>query len=210
MIETIVSTKTRILDAAEHLFADHGFQGTSLRRITSEAGVNLAAVNYHFQSKEALLHAIYERRAGPINRRRLDLLDAIEAGGEYDVARILDAFVRPVFELGSEVGHVPRLMMRLLYVETEGMFQHVFERHFRPTFLRFAAALRRATPHLSDQQLMLRMQFFIGSFAHVMASGRVLKVVLKDGLDAVPRELIMRRLIRFAAAGIQAPEEEEA
>ncbi len=216
MIETTVlsapaqTTKDRILDAAELLFADRGFDGTSLRMITSEANVNLAAVNYHFQSKEALLHAIYDRRAGPINRRRMELLDAIEASGEFVVERILDAFVRPVFELGVEVGHVPRLMMRLLYVETEGMFQHVFERHFRPVLLRFGVALRRAAPHLSEQEMMWRVQFFIGSFAHVMAGGRVLKFVLKDEREASPRDLIMRRLIRFAAAGIQAPKEIEA
>ena len=72
-------TKDRILDAAERLFADKGYSATSLRDITQEAEVNLAAVNYHFGSKEALLTALLERRLDPVNRKRLELLDAAEA-----------------------------------------------------------------------------------------------------------------------------------
>ncbi|MCC6391972.1 MAG: helix-turn-helix transcriptional regulator, partial [Bryobacterales bacterium] len=72
-------TKDRILDAAELLFANHGFDATSLRMITAQASVNLAAVNYHFQSKEALLDATIARRAIPINRRRLELLASYES-----------------------------------------------------------------------------------------------------------------------------------
>ena len=75
-------TKERLLDAAESLFADHGFAATSLRMITSAAGVNLASVNYHYGSKEALIQAVLERRLGPLNRDRLRRLDAIEA--EHD------------------------------------------------------------------------------------------------------------------------------
>ncbi len=58
-------TKTRILDSAESLFAEHGFEGTSLRQITSAAGVNLASVNYHFRSKDELIRAIFARRVEP-------------------------------------------------------------------------------------------------------------------------------------------------
>ena len=74
-----MNTKTRLLDTAERLFAHHGIEATSLRTITAEAGVNLAAVNYHFQSKEALMHAVIARRLDPINQRRLAMLDAYEA-----------------------------------------------------------------------------------------------------------------------------------
>ena len=74
-----IDTKDRILDTAERLFADKGYPATSLRDITNEAGVNLAAVNYHFGSKEALLSAVLDRRIGPVNEKRLELLDAAEA-----------------------------------------------------------------------------------------------------------------------------------
>src|SRR5689334_12024668 len=97
-----MNTKDRILDTAERLFARDGVEATSLRAITTEAGVNLAAVNYHFQSKEALLHAVIARRVGPMNTRRIELLNAVEArafGDLLPVAQVLDAFLRPVFEM---------------------------------------------------------------------------------------------------------------
>ena len=74
-----MTTKDRILDSAERLFARDGFEATSLRAITAEANVNLAAVNYHFQSKEALVQAVIGRRMGPVNAQRIALLDACEA-----------------------------------------------------------------------------------------------------------------------------------
>ena len=76
-------TKTRILDAAEGLFMAHGFEATSLRQLTAAAGVNLAAVNYHFGSKEELFQAVLTRRLDPMNQERIDLLRRYEreAGG---------------------------------------------------------------------------------------------------------------------------------
>src|SRR5215470_418761 len=75
---TSADTKTRILDAAEALFTEHGFEATSLRQLTTAAGVNLAAVNYHFGSKEELFQAVLTRRLDPMNQERLDLLTGLE------------------------------------------------------------------------------------------------------------------------------------
>src|SRR6202158_4862222 len=93
MIEK-VDTKSRILDSAEKLFGMNGFDGTSLRDITTEAQVNLAAVNYHFQSKDSLIDAIIERRFEPINRSRLEMLDT--AGPSPTVEKIVEAFLLPL------------------------------------------------------------------------------------------------------------------
>ena len=96
------STKDRILDAAERLLAKKGFKATSLRAITAEAEVNLAAVNYHFQSKEALIRAVIARRIGSVNERRISMLDAIyaAAGDEpLPITAVIDAFIRPVIEV---------------------------------------------------------------------------------------------------------------
>src|SRR5882724_6771481 len=90
---TPLDTKTRILDAAEKLFGMNGLDATSLRDITAEAQVNLAAVNYHFQSKESLIDAVIERRLGPVNRRRIEMLDA--AGPSPSVEQVVDAFLTP-------------------------------------------------------------------------------------------------------------------
>ncbi|MCZ6663464.1 MAG: TetR family transcriptional regulator, partial [Actinobacteria bacterium] len=80
-----VETKERIVRAAEILFAKEGYAGTSLRQITESAGVNIAAVNYHFGSKENLLIEILDRVVGPINAERLLLLDEAQAEGTPDI-----------------------------------------------------------------------------------------------------------------------------
>src|SRR5271156_7232965 len=89
-------TKSRILDVAEKLFGINGFEATSLRDITAEAQVNLAAVNYHFQSKDSLIDAVIARRIEPVNRRRYEMLDA--AGLNPSLDQILTAFLEPVLE----------------------------------------------------------------------------------------------------------------
>lgn len=89
-------TKTRILDTAEKLFGQNGFEATSLRDITAEAKVNLAAINYHFQSKDSLIDAVIQRRIEPVNRRRLEMLDA--AGPHPSVEQIVESFVVPLLE----------------------------------------------------------------------------------------------------------------
>src|ERR1700724_3073889 len=90
---TPLDTKTRILNSAEKLFGKNGFDATSLRDITAEAQVNLAAVNYHFQSKDSLIDAIIERRILPINQRRLEMLDA--AGHPPSVEQVVESFLSP-------------------------------------------------------------------------------------------------------------------
>ena len=204
-------TKDRILDAAEALFSDKGFDATSLRMITAVAKVNLAAVNYHFQSKEALLHAVYARRAEPVNRRRLELLSAYEGSAEIlEVEPILDAFMRPLFEIGESRECIPRLMVRLLYLDSNETSRKVFEKHFMTVFHRFQQAMRRALPHLSEQELALRMQFVIGSLAHTMAGTKNLQILSKAGIEPVRCRTTLWQLIHFAAAGLRAPVSEEA
>jgi len=72
-------TRERILDAAESLFVEHGFEATSMRMITGRAGVNLAAINYHFGSKEALIQDVFRRRLTWLNQERLRALERYEA-----------------------------------------------------------------------------------------------------------------------------------
>ena len=98
-MEPAKNTKTKILDAAEGLFAAHGFTSTSLRTVTAEAGVNLAAVNYHFGSKEQLIEAVFARRIGPLERRRLEMLDDEQqraGSAPLSVERIFFTLIHPV------------------------------------------------------------------------------------------------------------------
>ena len=125
-----MTTKDRILDAAERLFARDGFEATSLRAITAEARANLAAVNYHFQSKEALVQAVIGRRMGPVNQQRLSLLDAYEAeagGDAVPLEKILDAFLRPVIEIAG--GHAKEFvpLVGRLYTEPGGFSERLYQ-----------------------------------------------------------------------------------
>src|SRR5215813_4840679 len=103
-------TKARILDAAEKFFGTNGFEATSLREITSEADVNLAAVNYHFHSKDSLIDAVIARRIEPVNQIRLEMLEA--AGPDPTLDQILTAFLTPVLNLPIEIA--APLMGRIL------------------------------------------------------------------------------------------------
>src|SRR5438477_6653609 len=97
-----VHTKQRILDVAEQMFAEHGFAGASLRQIIGEAGVNLAAVHYHFRSKESLLESVIVRRMAPLNEERLSLLEQVERAaprGRPTVEDLLNAFLGPPLRL---------------------------------------------------------------------------------------------------------------
>jgi AcrR family transcriptional regulator len=199
------STKDRILDAAEFLFADHGFDATSLRMITAQAGVNLAAVNYHFQSKEALLDATVARRATPINRRRLELLAKYESeAGEKPVSveKLLEAFLCPVLEAGRIV---PRLLVRMLYLEQKPILKRVFQRHLQPVVQRFAEAVLRALPHLPPHEVMLRMQFVLGAFAQLMTATETLHNITEGRFPALEPAKGIAHLIAFAAAGLKSP-----
>src|SRR6186997_3167761 len=111
------ATKPRILDAAEALFMEHGFEATSLRQITTDAGVNLAAVNYHFGSKEELFQAVLTRRLDPMNQERLALLDQLEAdaaGKPLSCEAIIGAMFIPALKLARDKARGGKNFLRLL------------------------------------------------------------------------------------------------
>ena len=138
-----MNTKDRILDAAERLFARDGFEATSLRAITAEAAVNLAAVNYHFQSKEALVQAVIGRRMGPVNAERIALLDAYEAeaaGAPVPLEKIMDAFLRPVVEMVGSKAHEFVPVIGRLYTEPGEFVERLYKQQFEHMAQRFMPA----------------------------------------------------------------------
>ncbi len=207
-------TKDRLLDAAERLFVRHGIRATSLRSITGEAGANLAAVNYHFGSKEGLIRAVLDRRLEPLNARRLELLDALEARGDASVEEILDALVRPAFQHGSgpdggarRPAHWTNLVARLHFEQDEGLldllvasFQTVHERFFR--------ALQVALPGLTERQLLYRLHFAIGAMAMAVANQNMVARISK-GLISMTDENAIDRLVNFLAHGFRASRSSE-
>ena len=188
-------TKLRILDAAERIFARDGFDAASLRTITADAHANLAAVNYHFQTKEALFAAAIGRRVGPVNERRLKLLEA--ALPERSVHAILDAFVRPAMEASLAGASIRPLMARMSGVPDEMMLR-IFREYLEPVLNRFVAELARVLPLIPEDELRLRMLFVVGSMAHTMGWASV----APDGRDT---KNLTERLVAFATSGLNAP-----
>lgn len=203
-----MNTKDRILDTAERLFAHDGFEATSLRAITAEAGVNLAAVNYHFQSKEALVQAVIGRRMGPVNERRLALLDAYEseAGGDpVPLEKIMEAFLRPVVEMVGSQAHVFAPVIGRLYTEPGDFAVQLFKQQFEPMARRFMPAFQRALPDIPRVELAWRIHFVIGAMAHTMGASKLLKVMSDGQSDVSDVEGTLARLNTFVLAGLKAP-----
>jgi AcrR family transcriptional regulator len=196
-------THDRILDAAEKLFSDAGFDATSIRQIVAAANVNLAAVHYHFHSKEALLDAVVARRAGPVNAQRIVLLDAIEAeaaGQPVPVERILVAFLQPVLDAVTDRPHVSRLIAR---IHAEGHMARLMRTEFAPVVARFLAAFRKSLPHLPPDEIFWRVGFTIGAMA-ASINGPDLPV-MRGYSTAARARTDFGRLVAFLAAGFRAP-----
>jgi AcrR family transcriptional regulator len=197
----MISTKEKILDTAERLFSEWGYDAVSLRHIIGEAGVNLAAVHYHFGSKQELLDAIVHRKVDPVNRDRLTLLDRCEneaspAGPSLE--RILDAFLRPVAEKADQYPQFVRLMGR---IHAEGLLPDILHRHFATVIARFTAALRRTLPDLSEREFGWRIHFLIASMAAAMTGSPLFPPL---SLPTVFGER-MTLLSAFICGGLRAP-----
>lgn len=202
-------TRTKILDAAESLFADKGFAATSLRDITSVAGVNLAAVNYHFGSKDELLAAALERRIAPVNHLRLQLLDQAEAaaGGEpIEVELLLRALLAPPFRQAdlddAQRTRFLQLVGRLCAVPHDRV-RAIVTSQFQEVTRRFVPAFQRALPHLDADDVGCRIFFVIGTMFHTMTWYGMIQTF--GGRAPRDSEEMLELLVQFSEAGMRAP-----
>jgi AcrR family transcriptional regulator len=187
-------TKEKLIDAAARLIGEQGYSGTSLRQIIAEAGVNLAAVHYHFGSKDELLDAVIERYATPVNEHRLAMLDRYEEearGKAVPVARILDAFLAPMAQAAGSHPQMVRVMGR---ISAEGMLREVVERNFQTVIQRFFGALRKSSPHLSEEEFRWRTVFMQGSIVQTMC-----------GMPGKDFEHRIGLLVQFLTGAFEAP-----
>lgn len=202
-------TRDRILDAAETLFVTHGFAKTSIRAVTQQAGVNVAAVHYHFGSKDDLIREVLLRRIEPVNRERLRLLDAcLDSAEPPSLECIVNAFIEPAVRLGgddSPAGAViPRLLGRIHSEPGEAFHQALVEL-FAETKRRFSIALSRALPGLSPTDLIWRLNFLVGALAHSIGAPHLLRHISNGLCDPAETETTRRQLLAFVCAGLRAP-----
>jgi AcrR family transcriptional regulator len=205
-------TKERLLDAAEALFMEHGFEATSLRLITAAAEVNLAAVNYHFGSKEELFQAVLTRRLDPMNQKRVDLLTDMErrhAPAPVPCEEILAAMLIPALELARDPERGGSNFLRLLgraYADPAPFLRQFLSDQYAVMIARFKAAFGRALPELPPRELSWRLHFIMGALSYTLAGTDVLKLI--DELrpdDGDNDERLLRRLAPFLLAGLTAP-----
>jgi AcrR family transcriptional regulator len=200
------STKDRILDTAEALFAEHGFSGTSLRQLTQEAGVNLAAVHYHFGSKEELAHAVIRRRFDPINEERLALLDELEKRGEPTLEEVLRAFAGPFLRFRAReegaLANLMRLMLRLATAKEDFANEH--RKIFQRIAERFLPALAATLPELDRETLFWRLNFTISVMAMSHSDPERLRVISGGKCDPSDTDRALDQMVSFLAGGLRA------
>ena len=205
-------TKSKILDAAEELFMEHGFEATSLRLITTAAGVNLAAVNYHFGSKEELFQAVLTRRLDPMNQDRMQLLSAYESasnGMPLTCEKILAAMFIPALKLARDHKQGGKNFLRLLgraYADPAPFIREFLSSQYREMIARFRSAFSFALPHIPREELSWRLHFVMGALSYTLAGADMLKIISQiHPEESTNDELLLKRLAPFLAAGLRSP-----
>jgi len=203
-------TKERLLDAAEALFARHGCHATSVRAITREAGANLAAVGYHFGSKEALIQAVIDRRLAPLNEARLTGLEAVVSAAAAEARRprvdaLLRAFIEPTIHFRTrdpKERDFIAFVARLVHEPEPGARDHFFGR-MRPVFERFLPALCAALPEVAPEVVQWRFHFCIGAMAHTLFVAVTPPFTGHPTAAEVDANHLVALLIPFLTAGME-------
>ncbi|QDP01042.1 TetR/AcrR family transcriptional regulator [Thalassotalea sp. PS06] len=204
-----MDTKTKILNAAENLFADKGFTGTSLREITSAAEVNLAAVNYHFGSKKELIKALMKRYLDVLSPElEGSLLAVMEQNDDLTLEQVFEAFVEPLLTLNKLKEQGTSNFLQLLghsYTDSQGFLRWFITSNYPGIIDNFVMAVHKAYPELSSEDMFWRLHFTMGTAVFAMSSTSALIDIAENDFNAeVDIEGVIRRLIPYVASGVGA------
>ncbi|MEO8114820.1 MAG: TetR/AcrR family transcriptional regulator [Phenylobacterium sp.] len=203
--EAQAATKAAVFNAAERLFALHGFQNVSVRDITAEAGVNLASVNYHFGSKDALLFEIFRRRTAELNRERARMLHEASDrnGGKPPVREILEAYFAPPLRWAAPDNERRISVQFIIRARSEGTaeMREVLQNDVSH-LARFADALIAARPEIPREEVYWRLHFCLGMvhnnrFAEFDRLHHLSGGLTREG-DV---QALLNRMLDFAEAG---------
>ena len=204
-------TRQRILDAAETLFVELGLEATTLRQITTAAQANLAAVNYHFGSKEALIAEVFRRRLSWLNEQRLHELDRLEAeahGKPLKPSQIVDAFFGVAVRMAADRASGGHNFMRLLgrtYTEPAAFVRSFLAEEDTPAIARFKEALIKSLPDVPPEEIFWRFHFMLGAMSYAISGADALSILAEVSLDDNDGEALMARLMSFLIGGLRAP-----
>jgi AcrR family transcriptional regulator len=206
-------TAGRILVAALEAFAERGFDGASVKDITERAGANIAAVNYHFRSKDDLIRAVLEHFLGEINAGRLEALDRCEAEagpGGSTLEALIDALMRPMVRFSRDRQDGRAIVRLLLQARAlpRGSINTVLAAQFDPVHLRFIEALNRAAPWLERDEIVWRYDFARGAMMQILGDldrGMDRLATLAPRVAGADDDAVVHQLVTFIAAGFRAP-----
>lgn len=179
-----VETVERILDAAGALFAERGFAETSLRTITSTAGVNLAAVNYHFGSKKELIQAVFARFFTPFCQSldaSLDQLVGTQKEGSLTAEQLIECLLNNMLSVAEDIGEQPQRFMRLLglaYTQSQEHLRRFIVAEYGVYYSRFTGLLKSALPHLDPVAFYWRLYFMLGATIFTLSSFDSIRAIL--------------------------------
>ncbi|XHR30622.1 MAG: TetR/AcrR family transcriptional regulator [Chthoniobacteraceae bacterium] len=206
------NTKDLLIDTAERLFATHSVEAVSIRDITTEADVNLAAINYHFGSKIELVKAVFLRRLIPVDQRRVELLD--ELGRRYGkkppkLEDVLWILIYPILEQGMSNSQNRTFfqLMNRIFSETNEEIRNLVHEQSKEMKARMDAAFLRAMPNLSVEDLHWTISFVMGAIdsglMFLSVKNRFREETSPDGTVEPSMEELTQRLITFAAGGLK-------
>ena len=205
MASSSTKTKEQIITVAEQMFAERGFAGTTLRNIVSEAGVNLAAVHYHFGSKEELFRAAVARFARPVVEQELKLLSELKAGAELpSVEAILTAMVKPSLEIlshGDDTRLIRAKFMGRCRTEPEPI-QNIAYGEFAPAMEAFLDVLQRVLPEQSRSQLGWKLDLVITALVRVLMESGKHYALFKTN-DPADIQAATHQLVQFLSPGMR-------
>ena len=204
-VTEISDTRARILDAAERLFMAHGLEATTLRMITTEAQANIAAVNYHFGSKEKLVEQVFRRRLDALNAHRLAELAKVTSNRQATLEEVLSAYIRPALEVSHEGNGA--LFMRVLaraFAEHDDTLRQFLSENYGHVMRQFTAEFARLLPQLGKDELYWRIDLVTGALTHAMSGFGIIQRK-RDVSEEAHREQTAEHLIRFAVAGLSHP-----
>lgn len=213
-MESVSETRRRILDVAERLFMEFGYDATSTRMVTSEAKVNLAAVNYHFGSKEGLMQTVLRRRLQILNEERMRVLDEAEAaagGKPLKPSLIVDGYFGTLLRMAEDESKGGRTFQRLIgrsMTEPATFIRTFLAAEYADVVERYKAALFKALPNVPRAEIVWRFHFMLGATSYAIAGTDALELVTDWQVnedEATRSEKLLPRLMSFLLGGLRAP-----
>ncbi len=204
-----MSTKNKILDAAESLFAVQGFNGTSLREITSQAEVNLAAVNYHFGSKKELIKSVMSRYMNELSPLLESALIEVCERDNLSLLEVFSAFIEPLLSLNEFKENGTSNFLQLLgrgYSDSQGFLRWFLTTQYPGVINNFVKAVQKAYPELTAEEMFWRLHFTMGTVVFTMSSSDALMDIAKSDFDkTMDIAGVIKKVIPYVAAGVAAP-----